>query len=161
MVSVSSLLLEMEEFVRLSGALDKGGAPTLATGLAQVHKAAFIHALVTQKDKGALVLTQDEVTAARLCEEINLFAGETAAFHYPERELTLRPVEGVSREYEHLRLSVLDRLCAVPGSIAVASATAALQRTLPPALFAKSRRTLAPGDTLPQDELIRFLLWAG
>ena len=49
---------------------------------------------------GALVLTQDEQSALRLCEDLNLFAGEPIAWHYPERELTLGEVEGISRELE-------------------------------------------------------------
>ena len=77
-----------------------------------IHKAQFLAALCREQGRGALLLTQDEQSALRLCEEINLFLGEPLACHYPERELTLGEVEGVSREYEQLRLSVLSRLAA-------------------------------------------------
>ena len=118
----------------------------LLTGGAQIHKAQFLAALCRETGQGALVVTQDEQTAVRLCEEVNLFLGEPLACHYPERELTLGEVEGVSREYEQLRLSVLSRLAAEGRTIAVASAVAALQPTIPPAIRRPGRDSglLAP-----------------
>ncbi len=154
-------LQRLESVQRLSKALAKGQTPVLVTGPAQIHKANLISTLAVESGRGALVITQDEQTAARLCEDINLFAGGDAAWLYPERELTLRRVEGVSLEYEHMRLSVLARLHQGKGGVAVASAAAALQLTMPPKVLQKSLRLLRAGDTLPQQELLSFLVWAG
>ncbi len=160
MALFSSQLQRLESFSKIRTGLEAGRGPVLVTGPAQVHKANLISTLAEMEGRGALVVTQDEQTAARLCEELNLFAGGDAACLYPERELTLRKVEGVSLEYEHMRLKVLARL-RERGGIAVAGIQAALQITMPPAVLAQSLRTLHPGDTLPQEELLRFLVWAG
>ena len=104
MESIAKQMTRLDQFQKLSQALDEGKWPVLVTGVAQVHKAQIIHAITTRDRLGAVIITPDEQSAARLCEEINLFAGEVISWQYPERELTLRPVEGVSREYEHLRL---------------------------------------------------------
>ncbi|MEG1391155.1 MAG: transcription-repair coupling factor, partial [Angelakisella sp.] len=134
MNNIARQIARLPEYSRIEAALDGGKQPVLVTGVTQVHKAQLIHAFCTLREQGlrsgALVITPDEQTAARLCEEINLFEGAAIAWQYPERELTLRPVEGVSREYEHMRLSVLVRLLSGRG-IAVASAAAALQLTIP------------------------------
>ena len=107
---IDSLITPWEEYRRVEEALRRGRGPVLLTGPAQIHKAQFLCALSHGLGKGTLVLTQDEQSALRLCEDLNLFAGEPIAWHYPERERTLGEVEGISREYEHLRLAVLGRL---------------------------------------------------
>ena len=161
MESIAKQMTRLDQFQKLSQALDEGKWPVLVTGVAQVHKAQIIHAITTRDRLGAVIITPDEQSAARLCEEINLFAGEVISWQYPERELTLRPVEGVSREYEHLRLSVLSRLLEGQKGIAVASAAAAIQLTIPPSVLRKSIRTVSAGENIPQQELVEHLLWAG
>lgn len=161
MTAISSQLLRMEEYRRTLNSLDAGRSPVLLTGLAQVHKAQFAHALVRDTGRGALVLTPDEQSAARLAEEINLVAGEQAALHYPERELVFLPMEGVSREYEHMRLAILGKISTDGQTIVVASVGAALQQTLPPEQFSACVQTIREGQTLPQKELLEFLIWAG
>ncbi|MEG0943759.1 MAG: transcription-repair coupling factor, partial [Angelakisella sp.] len=164
MNNIARQIARLPEYSRIEAALDGGKQPVLVTGVTQVHKAQLIHAFCTLREQGlrsgALVITPDEQTAARLCEEINLFEGAAIAWQYPERELTLRPVEGVSREYEHMRLSVLVRLLSGRG-IAVASAAAALQLTIPPQKLQSSLQEIRPGQELPQKQLLQQLLWAG
>ena len=158
---IDSLITSWEEYRRAEAALRGGKGPALLTGLSQVHKAQFLSALSHGLGKGALVLTQDEQSALRLCEELNLFAGETVAWHYPQRELTLGEVEGVSREYEHLRLAVLGRLQEEGRTIAVASAAAAVQPVTPPEVLRERTFSLEPGSALPQEELVERLLLLG
>ncbi|MEG2073311.1 MAG: hypothetical protein RRY54_00945, partial [Angelakisella sp.] len=100
MKEIAKQLERLPEYSRIDTALSHGKQPILVTGLSHVHKAQLVHALTSLREQGAVVITPDEQTAARLCEEINLFEGAAVAWQYPERELTLRPVEGVSHEYE-------------------------------------------------------------
>ena len=158
---MEQLISSWEEFKTVKTALQEGRSPVLLTGGVQVHKAQFLAALCRKMGKGALVITPDEQSAVRLCEELNLFFGEPLAVHYPERELTLAEVEGVSREYEQLRLSALGRLSAEPRTVAVASASAAVQPTLPPDLLRRATMTLRPGQEISPEKLVRHLLWAG
>ena len=95
-MKIESLITSWEEYKRVRDALIRGKGPVLLTGGAQIHKAQFLAALCREQGRGALLLTQDEQSALRLCEEINLFLGEPLACHYPERELTLAEVEGIS-----------------------------------------------------------------
>ncbi|MEG1942303.1 MAG: CarD family transcriptional regulator, partial [Angelakisella sp.] len=160
MKEIAKQLERLPEYSRIDTALSHGKQPILVTGLSHVHKAQLVHALTSLREQGAVVITPDEQTAARLCEEINLFEGAAVAWQYPERELTLRPVEGVSHEYEHMRLSVLVRLLG-SGGIAVASAAAALQLTIPPRKLRSSLQVIKAGQELPQKQLLQQLLWAG
>ena len=66
---IDSLITSWEEYRRAASALREGRCPVLLTGGAQIHKAQFLSALARDLGMGALVLTQDEQSAVRLCED--------------------------------------------------------------------------------------------
>lgn len=161
MNSIAQQISRLPEYEKIGGALAAGRQPVLVTGVSPVHKAQMIHALAAQRGQGVVVITQDEQTAARLCEDINLLEDGRVAVQYPEREFTLHQVEGASREYEHLRLAVLTRLLGGGETIVVASVAAALQLTIPPAKLKNSQHVIKPGQEISQQSLLAHLLWAG
>ncbi len=154
-------ILGLPEYQELKKAVDSGKLPVLLQGVSPVHKAQFLHTLSVDSGRGAVLLTPDEQSAARLAEEINLLQGEVIAHHYPERDVTYHGVDSISREYEHIRLSVLARMLADKQTICVASVEAALQTTLPPSELTLHTIVLKSGMEYPQDEMLRQLVWAG
>ena len=138
--------------------LAEGVTPMLATGLSQIHKVHFAWALT---GGSRLVLTPDEPAAVRMAEDLNRFYGEEKAVVFPTREFSFREVEGVSREYEFARLRVLESLAWGEEMVVVASAEAALQRTIPPETLRQHCTTLTAGQTISPEEVIARLLAAG
>ena len=136
--------------------LAEGVTPMLATGLSQIHKVHFAWALT---GGSRLVLTPDEPAAVRMAEDLNRFYGEEKAVVFPTREFSFREVEGVSREYEFARLRVLESLAWGEEMVVVASAEAALQRTIPPETLRQHCTTLTAGQTIKeiQDETGRYV----
>ena len=67
---------------------------------------------------------------------------------FPTREFSFREVEGVSREYEFARLRVLESLAWGEEMVVVASAEAALQRTIPPETLRQHCTTLTAGQSI-------------
>ncbi len=161
MKGFESLLSGYGEYERLKKAIAQRATPVLATGLPNVHKAHWIVSLSCQLELGGLVVAPDEANASRICEDINIMAGDGTAVLFPSRELTFHEVQGVSREYEHARLAVLGRLAAGSARLVVASAAAALQHTMPPAVLRSRIRTLKAGESYDITELLRFLVSAG
>ncbi|HIX65068.1 MAG TPA: transcription-repair coupling factor [Candidatus Anaerotruncus excrementipullorum] len=157
----AQLLYGLPAFQQLKSALEGRGTPVLATGLPNVHKAHLILALTQATGLGGLVVTADEATASRMCEDLNLMAGGEAAVLFPSRELTYRQVQGVSREYEHARLAVLGKLAEGSAKLVVACAQAALQYTMPPEVLRARTRRLRAGESYDLEELCTFLLSAG
>ena len=105
--------------------------PAGALGLSQIHKAHVISALCQDlSPHKAIVITPDESSANKLCKDLNAFGCD--AVMYPAGDISLRPDDIKSRDYEHSRLSVLGHL--VDGSVraVVCSVEAALQLTIPP-----------------------------
>ena len=92
MTGLDRQLLALPQMKTIQDALASHQTPVLAVGLAQIHKAGVIHALT--QNRGAIVITQDEPTAVRLCEDIAAFFGsDDLVMHYPVRDFTFRELE--------------------------------------------------------------------
>lgn len=155
----STIFKSSQEFQSLSQAVTSGERPTGATGLSHIHKAHLIHALCQEQGKRALIVTPDESSAVKLAEDLSIF--QEGVLFYPSRELALQPVEGQSREYEHIRLGILSRMLEEQFRIVVCSAEAASQLTLPPAELARRQRTVHTGETVSMEALCKALVLAG
>ena len=158
----AQLLYGLPAFQQMKTALETRQTPVLATGLPNVHKAHLILALTQATGLPGIVVVADEATASRMCEDLNLVAGqEGAAVLFPSREFTFQEVQGVSREYEHARLAVLGKLAEGSAKLVVACAQAALQYTMPPEVLRARTRRLRAGESYDLEELCTFLLSAG
>ncbi len=125
---------QLVPFVQLSEAMKTGNTPVLTVGLSEIHKSHFLYSLSKELEQPVLVITEDEASARRMCDDINVMHGgkEAAAFLYPARDFTFRQVETASKEYEQIRIGVLSRLISGNCPICFASVEALLQRTIPP-----------------------------
>ena len=88
MEGTEQLLSGSPEFQRIKHAVEKHATPVLVTGLSGVHKAHMIVSVTSQLDKRGLVLVHDEANAMRICEDINIMAGDGTAVLFPSREAT-------------------------------------------------------------------------
>ncbi|MBR3836254.1 MAG: transcription-repair coupling factor [Clostridia bacterium] len=134
--------------------------PAGVVGLSAIHKAHVIAA--TCEDLAphrAIIITPDEAQASKLCKDLNAFGCDAQLF--PAGDITLRPDNVKSREYEHKRLSVLGNLVDGKVRAVVCSVEAALQYTIPPEELIAKRITLTVDDEIKQDELIEILINAG
>lgn len=153
-------LKELNEYRSLLYNITNRRLPAGALGLSQIHKAHVVSSIC--KDlypHKAILITPDEAQASKLCKDLNAFGCD--AVMYPAGDISLRPDDIKSREYEHSRLSVLGHL--VDGGVraVVCSVEAALQLTIPPEELIAKRITLTVGETVEQEELIDRLINAG
>lgn len=153
------IINELSSFQELKNCLDNGIQPISVTGVSQIHKAHIIYAL--ERNGTTLVITDDENNAKKLCYDINEIAGQTLAHAFPSKELTLTNVEGVSREYENIRLTILSKVCTGECKFLVASIEAALQLTIPKSILINSIITIKQGDEIQIQELTRRLVECG
>lgn len=159
MSGFSKLIEKNDAFLSLSKSVTPLSAPVGATGLSGISKAAVIHALCEKQNKTAFVITPDEAGAVRLYE--NLSALQDGVLLYPKREFTLLEVEGISREYEQLRLGVLANIIENNYSVVVASVGAAIQLTMPPTALTERTFTIKTGDDIDIDKIASRLVKAG
>ncbi len=159
MSGFSNLIEKSEEFISLNRSATSPSSPIGATGLPGAAKAAVIHSLYETTKKRAIVITPDEASAVRLYE--NLSAMQKGVLLYPKREFTFLEVEGISREYEQLRLGVLANIIENNYSVVVASAGAAIQLTMPPQALIERTFTVKTGDEIDLEKTAERLVKAG
>lgn len=124
----------LESYGRMIQNVRLKNTPFLCVGLSAIHKAHFLYAAAEDLDWPILVLCPDDMAAARMAADINAMAGndKEIATVYPSRDFSYRQMEGISTDYEQQRLGVLSRVLAGELPIVVASAAAAVSRTIDP-----------------------------
>lgn len=147
------------EFRSVVNAVHKKRLPLGVTGVAYIHKSHIISALCDGFKKKALVIVPDEAQATRMVADLNTFG--MRAFVFPARDFSYRIDETVSREYEHRRLQVLDKMLTGDYDVIVASSESAIQLTPPPQTLMSGSLTVSPGDEFTTDELVTALVKSG
>lgn len=125
-----SIFRELSGFKGISDAINKKISPVSVTGLSHIHKVQLIYALA-DKNKIPLVIAGSDAEAKKLTDDLNQMSGSDFAALFPSKELVFTPAEGVSREYEQMRISALINVYLKQCSVVVASIEGALQPCIP------------------------------
>lgn len=144
--------------------LKRGYSPLAVSGLSSVHKsqlAMLVEEYVCENTAPLLIIADDEAGAKRICDDINEMQGETAAYVFPAKDITLARVESVSREYEYQRLCVLSRITDKSCRFVCASAEAVMQKTMPPEELRKRTVRLSKDKPVDLSDLAAGLIAAG
>ena len=152
-------LCRTQEFVKLHNEIRDYKSPIALFGLSQTARAAFIAAIQQQTGRTVLVLAKDEKSANRLNDDIAFFGEKSQVF--PARDLTLRPLEGYSREYEYRRIKTLGYLVSKRADIVVSTLDAALMYTMPREEFLENTLTIRETTVINPKDLVEKLINAG
>ena len=150
---------QLDLYKDLKFALEHRESPVSVTGVSGIHKAQL--ALGLYNFSPMLILTEDEASARRMCDDINEMSGAVCSYVYPAKDFTFTDVESVSREYEHTRLGILTGMLNNTVRFVCASVEAVMQRTMPPEVL--KRRIVSIDKTTPIDtkKLAADLIAAG
>lgn len=147
------------EFLKLVNEVQSYSSPIALFGLSQTARAAFIAAVQKITDRQVLVLAKDEKSANKLNDDITFFGEKTQVF--PARDLTLRALEGFSREYEYRRIQTMGYLVSKRCNIVVSTMEAALMYTMPKEKFLQNTLTIKDTTTIKPVDLVQSLVNAG
>ncbi len=117
-------------------------APVILSGLCEGMTAALLGTLVEDTNRKLLLIVPDEEEARAFREELSGFKFNTDLF--PARDFIFGDTEAASRDFEHERLSVLQKAL-TECEIIVTTAEAACQTTIPRELLAGAVLTLERG----------------
>ena len=150
---------QLDLYKDLKFALEHRETPVSVTGVSGIHKAQL--ALGLYNFSPMLIITEDEASARRMCDDINEMSGTVCSYVYPAKDFTFTDVESVSREYEHTRLGILTGLMNNSVRFVCASVEAVMQRTMPPEVL--KRRIVSINKSTPIDtkKLAADLIAAG
>ncbi len=159
MTELLSLLKTIPEYAQALKSLHKGESVAI-TGIGQINRSHMIAGLRQDLNRPLVVITQDDMAARRMQEELKCFLGETAPI-LPSRDLTLYDAAVVSRSWEQKRLRQLYDLAAGSTPLQILSWESLCLRTMPKAVLLSAVFTLEVGTEYPLDELIAKLTAAG
>lgn len=159
MAGFRELLNNSPEYIELEKSVKKAALPLGVLGVTQIHKAHIINALCGKLDRKALVVMPDESSATKLCDDLSVFG--LRAMVYPERDFSFNGAEIRSHEYEQRRLKVLSNMLEGNIDVAVCSAAAAVQRTIPPEELKKHSLILKKNAEVSLERTKNVLLSSG
>ncbi len=154
---LSNALRQTKEYKTLLSSSKMGA--TMAMGLSRVHKCALAHALGEESSRPLLLLVSDEGEALRIQEDLASLGRESAIF--PSRDLTLRELDGVSREYERKRIGVLSALLQNKVNTVIAPVDGAMLHTIPKETLEGLLLSISVGDECSTDEICKKLTLGG
>ena len=160
MKQLLSALNDIPEYRSLAAAVDSGACPVEAVGLSAVHRAHFAAGLHRSLERPIVMLCADEGEAERMARDLRAFTGEEVRTLFA-REFTFYNAAVASRQWEHKRLSALRALSAGECPLLVCTVEALMQRTLPPAVLARTARLLRVGEQHDLARLAQDLAAAG
>lgn len=152
-------IINTSEFQKLVNEINSYKRPIALFGLSKTARAAFISAVYKITERNIIVLTKDERNASRLLSDTEFFVDGAQVFS--PRDLTLRPIESFSREYEYRRIKTLGNLVAKSAKIVISPVEAALMYTMPKEKFLENTLTIKSTDVIVREEFIQKLVNAG
>ena len=161
MQGLAHIMGNLSEYTQLLQAAKNRVLPAAVTGVSAVHRAMLAYALALDSGQQIMLVVNDEPTALRMCDDLNMLLGDSSAVYFPAREYVFRNVEGASREFEHQRLAALQQLCDGQVKILVASIEAATQYTMPKKLLESSVMKIESDKSYDLNELMKFLAASG
>jgi len=156
---LTSAFLKTPEIDNLCHKMASGRNVAAISGLSHIHKALLSAAIAKRAGKTVVYLAADDSEAVRMTEDLCAL-GQDAQF-FPARDYVLRPVSGVSREFEHKRLGVLSSLCEGGEAVVVTTTDAMRGYILPPEVFRRHILRLELGQTITPAEVVARLVGAG
>lgn len=144
----------------VKSALDSRVKTISIEGLAQIHKANYLLGLA-DSDRVSLVVTDSEIHAKKLCEDINRLNGSEIACLLPSKEFCFIDTESVSREYEHARIGTLTKSIEHQCRYIVGGIESMLQKTIPKEILCQKTLKLSSGDEVVTSHLAMILIENG
>ncbi|MCX7634525.1 MAG: hypothetical protein N2Z74_02115, partial [Syntrophales bacterium] len=141
--------------------IDRGDEEITIRGLRGT-AVALLAALTYQRTgKTVMLVCSTEKEAAALEEDLVFYVGRSAVASFPPWDVVSTDMFTFSREAEFARITTLCRLLSGEPCLVVAAVRSLMQRLIPRRDLEAYCRTIAIGDTLDRDELVRLLLTGG
>lgn len=159
MRSFTGLLKDNPEYKSIGYDIKKGMTPLGILGLPLTPKSHMISSIVDDTGKSALVVTDDESSAVKICADLEAMGAK--AFMYPAADRSFRSDENRSRDYERKRLGVLERAADGDFDAIVCCVEAAMQYTVPKSVLREKSAVIKIGGEPGRDRLVSALSAAG
>lgn len=151
---------EIPEFKKLIEYIRGGGSSVLLQGADRIHKAHMAATARFVMNRPVVVICSDEIEAGRFSRDMESFLTEEVKV-LCQKDFTFYSAEGVSRQMEQNRLSVLSDMQVGKMTAVAVTVPALMQRSIPGETLRRLRMEIKSGQEMPIDQVVDKLITAG
>ncbi len=129
------------------------------SGITDIHKTNFIHTINKTINRPTLLIAPDESSAQKFLSDFTVMGSRAAV--YPAKDFNFHNIDGQSKEYEHQRLKVLNKLINKELDVVITCVDAAMQYTIPREKLISSTFSIKIGMNISIKEITKKLLDCG
>lgn len=152
-------LISSEEFIELESYIKGDKHPIEIEGLSESGKSYVINGIYEVSDKPVVIITNSDMEAKNLYEDLNLYLSNV--YYFPVKEIVFYNVDAISGDLRWARLNVIKEILSNNKNIIVTSIDAFAARYTPKNLFKTHTVSISVGDEVDFKELSKILVEAG
>ncbi|MEO2508839.1 transcription-repair coupling factor [Clostridium paraputrificum] len=152
-------LISSEEFIELESYIKGDKHPIEIEGLSESGKSYVINGIYEVSDKPVVIITNSDMEAKNLYEDLNLYLSNV--YYFPAKEIVFYNVDAISGDLRWARLNVIKEILSNNKNIIVISIDAFAARYTPKNLFKTNTVSISVGDEVDFKELSKILVEAG
>ncbi|MDU4938556.1 MAG: transcription-repair coupling factor [Clostridium sp.] len=152
-------LISSEEFIELESYIKGNKHPIEIEGLSESGKSYVINGIYEVSDKPVVIITNSDIEAKNLYEDLNLYLSNV--YYFPAKEIVFYNVDAISGDLRWARLNVIKEILSNNKNIIVTSIDAFAARYTPKNLFITHTVSINVGDEVDFKELSKILVEAG
>ena len=152
-------LISSEEFIELESYIKGDKHPIEIEGLSESGKSYVINGIYEVTDKPVVIITNSDMEAKNLYEDLNLYLSNV--YYFPAKEIVFYNVDAISGDLRWARLNVIKEILSNSKNIIVTSIDAFAARYTPKNLFKSHTVSIRVGDEVDFKELSKILVEAG
>ena len=152
-------LILSKEFSEVKEYISKGKNHVEVEGLSESSKAYFVSGVYECFDKPIVVITNSDMEAKNLYEDLNLYINNVC--YFPAKEVVFYNIDAISGDLRWARLKVIKEILDKKKNIIVTSIEAFAPEYTPRELFLSHRIVLSVGDEVNFKEVSNLLVESG
>lgn len=151
--------INSEEFNKISQDIKKDKYPLGIFGLSESSRAYMIYTMYEENEKTFLVLTNSDVEAKNLYEDLLMFTSNV--YYFPVKEVVFYNIDAISGDLRWERLKVIKQMLGRGKKIIVTSIETLASRYVPVDLFKKYSFKISLGQSIDEEKLQMQLVQSG
>lgn len=148
-----------KEYAGIVNNISKKKFPIGVFGISESSKAYFIYSIFKNNEKAILILTQSDLDARNLYEDLVFFT--PSVYYLPVREVVFYNIDSISGDVRWERLKVFDQILSQDKKIIVTCIENLVTRLIPHELYKEYKFTIKIGDKLNINALTNKLIECG
>ena len=152
-------LEKQKEFKELKSSFKSDVFPVAAFGLSHISRVTVAAAIAESLNIKPLIITPSDADSERVFEDLSSLGLDCSVL--PSRDYCFVSGTSSSHEYEHKRIGTLSKILERDFGVIIASAEAALSKTVPPTVLKQRCFTLEVGQEIAIEDIAELLTNSG